>query len=222
MKRRTFLNFALVFSIGAGLSSLVTRLGLRDSSYPPSGTERHLLAFYDPAFSSLPELFPTITSYPNALDALQQRKLLGGGHLNIDQLTTLAKSDPIIDYGGWQYLESELLVYLAAYLLVKESMPATSAQLSSRAETSGRQILLLDNIDLHGQAIKAYSAAAENDDTAASTCSRLCEQEPDCEFFTLARDSHPVVEKRHVCWLVKESPTIKKSPNYIAGIKRYR
>ena len=82
------------------------------------------MAFYDPAMTSLPRFFPKIESYADALRALRQRGLLVNGYLHTEQISVLAESDPIVDYLGWQHLESELLVYLAANLLVSESRGA--------------------------------------------------------------------------------------------------
>ena len=83
------------------------------------------MAFYDPAMASLPRFFPKIESYADALRALRQRGLLVNGYLHTEQISVLAESDPIVDYLGWQHLESELLVYLAANLLVSESRGAS-------------------------------------------------------------------------------------------------
>ncbi|MGD2117434.1 MAG: PAN domain-containing protein [Chromatiales bacterium] len=221
MKRRQLLIGTALFAVGAAVSPLLNRLLYIDSSFQPGDAEKTLLGFYEPAFADLQQLFPEISSYTDALLALQQRNLLVRGLLDLGQLEQLAKTDPIMDFKGWQHLQSELLIYLAAYLLVSEALCDGECDSPPQLQTHDHMQLLSD-IDFYGQDIKAVKIEQADDRQAATQCAELCQQEKDCEFFTLATHSHPVVAKQHNCWLKGPGVAVRKNPHYISGIKQRR
>ena len=221
MKRRDFLIGAGLFSVGAAMSSGLNRWLSVDSSFLDSDTERVLLRFYDPTFSGLRDLFPQIKSYNDALQELQQRCLLIRGRLDMHRMGELAKAEPVMDFAGWQHLRSELLVYLAAFLLVSDVGCAGGCS-DAPALHSSQDIVFLKNVDFGEPNIKALRVIGSTDAEAAQHCAAACLGQAGCEYFTLAEAAHPVDAKRHVCWLKGAGVTVTKAPNYISGIRQRR
>ncbi len=216
MDRRNFLNGALFFTLGLGAATGIYRSLNTDPSFLPLDAEKQLLSYYDPSYASLNQLFPEVRTYAEGLMVLEQRGLLYKGELYMDRLEALAETDPIIDFLGWQHLESELRVYHAAHLLVTESMGERVSMTMNRGDGFTQ---FLTGIDIHGQALKAYSVKSDSDFSAALSCRELCRHEPECHSFTLGLADNPQPEKRHVCWLVHGTPQMIRTEGYLAGIR---
>ena len=216
MDRRNFLNGALLFTLGLGTATGIYRSSNPDPSFLPLDAEKQLLSFYDPSYASLDRLFPEVRTYAQGLLVLEQRGLLVKGELFMERLEALAQTDPIIDFLGWQHLESELRVYHAAHLLVAESMGERAGMTMNRGDGFTQ---FLSGIDIQGEALKAYSVKSNSDTTAAVSCRELCRHEPECHSFTLGLAANPLPEKRHVCWLVHGTPRMVRTDGYLAGIR---
>ena len=76
---------------------------------------------------------------------------------------------------------------------------------------------LLDNVDIPG----AGDLRAEKV-SGISECVASCEADEDCNAFTFARMSHPLKDKRHMCWIKSERNPERLVSDfyYISGRKR--
>lgn len=219
MNRRSFLSYLAAGVSGAALTSIGYQWGATQENHGVLDLERALLGFFDPDYAQLKVLFPDISQYEQVLSLLTQRGLVNNGQLDMLVFEGLAKTDPIMDFDGLQYLESELLVYLAAYLLVEETQCKNGCT-GSAALKIREKMMIIEGIDFYGQDIATLKVVANDDVQAANACSDACQDDGDCSFFTLATKTHPVPQKRHMCWLKKEGVLVKKGKNYYSGIKQ--
>ena len=218
MKRRAFLTYSAAIVSGAGLMTLFNRHQPLPAISSSIDTEKVLLSFFDPEFVQLKQLFPDIKNYSDALIALKKRDMLFQGKIDLTRLDELASTDPIIDFQGWQHLESELLLYLASYLLVEETQ--CKGECTGNPLSTNESMTIVEGIDFYGQDIKSFKISTNIQQQAIDICAQQCKQTEQCDFFTLAKNNHPIKAKRHVCWLKKEGVQARKGTNYISGIKQ--
>lgn len=218
MNRRSFLTHLGAATLGIGVTVFTSRIFTNLAPITSRDIERTLLEYYKPAHRDLKKLFLKIATYEEALVALVNKGLIHRNQINIGMIDELAKTDPIFDFQGWQYLESELLLYLASYLLVEETLCDGNC-LSHSDPFKYKRMTLLENIDFYGGDIRALKVQAEDTDSALQMCADLCLETPGCEYLTLATMKHTNVDKRHTCWLKNNNVQIRKSQNHKSGIK---
>lgn len=76
---------------------------------------------------------------------------------------------------------------------------------------------LLDNVDISGGGDIRDLRVNE-----VGECISACENDKQCNAFTFARLSHPITEKRHMCWIKsdRDPPTRILDVHYISGLRK--
>lgn len=113
MKRRHFIYYATL-----PVSAYSTGLAFADNRDEMPDINQFLLALYEPSFIQLKDKFPQIFTYSQAINELKNKGLLQHNQFNLKQFARLAKIDPIMNFSGWQYTRTELLLRYTSALLV--------------------------------------------------------------------------------------------------------
>lgn len=128
MNRRELLLYGLAVSAGAGVTSLFYQNLEQQTMNPAADLERQLIQMVRPESAALQDMFPQYPTYDATVSELTSRGLVYKGRLNMSVMNNLSESDPIIEFNGWQHLETELLVLLAAYQLAGDQLAVTQIQ----------------------------------------------------------------------------------------------
>ena len=107
MKRRrlfTALTGAVVGTLTAGAWFVVRE---RSASLSFSALPESMKALHDASFA---DAYPS-TSLEDLLDKLEQRNVYGQRKFHVSQIRSNATSDSLIEFDGFLYTESELLLY---------------------------------------------------------------------------------------------------------------
>ena len=79
---------------------------------------------------------------------------------------------------------------------------------------------VFDGIDATGEAIATYRIDTASDYAALTACIELCDKEEDCRNITLAKNDHPVIGKKNMCWLTDDNVQRNSSPYYYTATKK--
>ena len=123
MNRRTFLSYTFATLAGAGAATAFyrTRQTPQEAVTGAGDLEQTLLRSYDPENSQITASFPDVSSFEEARQLLEDAGLVAGGQMQPAAMEHARLNDPIVEFGGWQRFESELLLLLAAQHLVNEN-----------------------------------------------------------------------------------------------------
>lgn len=217
MKRRELLTYGLVAALGAGAGALFYKATDTNMAGTASDLERQLLTMVRPESARLVEMYPQFANYEATVAELERRGLVYKNGLDMTALETRRASDPIIEFAGWQRLETELLVMLAAWQLAGKHLIVTSEQPDG---LSFENFEVVDGVDAAGVAIATYRIDSPTDHGALSACIDLCAEEEKCRNITLGKPGHPVFAKKNTCWLTDDQATRSPSPYYFTARKK--
>ncbi|MBO6555119.1 MAG: hypothetical protein JJ957_01360 [Pseudomonadales bacterium] len=210
MNRRHFLLGGLTLALGVGLGS-----SLRIGSITGGDLERQLLEMVRPDGTELILMFPQFQNYEDTVAELTARGVVVDHSLNMKALNSARASDPVLEFADWQYLETELLVFLAAYQLAGKQLNITS----SRSGLSFDRFEVSDGLDAQGEPIATYKIQSGSDYEALNACIQMCDHNDACNNFTLAKQNHHIETKRNICWLVGDEVNVVENRFYFSGRK---
>lgn len=218
MNRRELLLYGLAVTAGAGVTSLFYQNREQQMMNPAADLERQLIQMVRPENAALPGMFPQYPTYDATVSELTSRGLVYKGNLNMSFMNNVSESDPIIEFNGWQHLETELLVLLAAHQLAGDQLVVTQTQ--GQHKISFNNFDVFDGIDSSGEAIATYRIDTASDYAALTACIELCDKEEGCRNITLAKNDHPVIGKKNMCWLTGDNVQRNSSPYYYSATKK--
>ncbi len=219
MNRRTFLSYTFATLAGAGVATAFyrTRQAPQEAVAGAGDLEQTLLRIYDPENSQITASFPDVSSFDEARQLLEDAGLVAGGRMQPAAMEHARLNDPIVEFGGWQRFESELLLLLAAQHLVNENFTRGTGDTTTFAFD---KYTVYNGSDFYGHAIDAFRIDTNEDYLALMQCMDLCTQTPACNFITLGKSTHPIPEKQNVCWLVDERHGVRQEKHYFAAKKK--
>lgn len=217
MNRRELLLYGFAAAAGAGLTSLFYQNLAEQAGNPAIDLERQLIQMVIPESAALLEKFPQYPSYEATVKELSERGVVYKGGLDKNAIENFRGTDEIIEFNGWQHLETELLLLLAAYQLAGDHLTVTQ---SNQEQLSFNTFLVTDGVDSAGDAIAAYRIDSTTDYAALSACLDLCDKEENCRNITLAKADHPDAGKQNMCWLTGDNVQRNPSPHYFTASKR--
>ena len=210
MNRRQFLIGGLTFALGVGVAS-----SLRLGTVTNGQLERQLLEMVRPDGAQLLPMFPQFPNYDATVAELIARGVVVDHSLNMSAIDHARANDPVVEFAGWQYLETELLVFLAAHQLGGQHLNVTSSRSGLRFE----RFEVSEDLDAQGEPIATYKIQSGSDYEALSACIQMCDNNDACGNFTLAKQNHHIEAKRNICWILGDEVNVVESRFYYSGRK---